>query len=664
VIDLERTLLDAGTDTRATVTASIDIDADLSATLRRPIANVDSPVESPRSRGTQIVVGSAAALVVLLVGALVVIGGDDDEVDPTRTVDTRPESTLAPFTTVDVETSIPESTLPDDTAPTSSTPGAIDANVVLPPQPVVVPVSYLDPPETYEPDVFASIGNAATADGVMGFAVGDGIVAVTGPGPVVEVLDVATGSTTTRSLAVEILNPVFGPGNVLYGLSFTQSTDPQQAEPDAAIVAQPLETDLIAVVDSVVVSASTYTEVPSGTFVAGLDGIYDLDRARGKVMNFVDAGRITTALPTMALPDQRDLPIVRAIDGSGEWIIPVDEDPAAADPFGRPTPPAPGPNGTTRVARFIGPRAETEPVDFGTPTRQVVADLAPGAGRWWSLPDEWRLVTSSSYGTLLARNAAGDRIDLAWFEPDPPPSLPLEPTIVLAADGDLFVAIDRDELGVETRRGADEKVGWPNGCTLDDVEALFALAPRAAVLERLACDRLLVLGASQSTLAAGDFTFNGVPSVVQLVVDDESGPTTEFDDATARRFINMPTTPIVRSGVVSTGDTFPISTPFNPTPSGPTLFEIAADATTPAEFGDEIALLFKQQTPNSEPTSTVQVLSTSYLVTVTQPGGTDEAEETIHYYWLSYRYGDDQLFVDRALQTKKCTIAPDPTACE
>ncbi len=666
MIDVERTLLEAGADIRTMVTASIDVDADLRATLQRRVTTSDeTSLERSRSLATPLMVGSAAALVALLVGVLVVVSDGNDEVNPTGTIDISPRSTLAPATTIDVATSIAESTLPDGSVPTSSTPVRTDVSVVLPPQPVAVPVSYLDPPETYEPDVFATIGVDDTVEGSVGFAVGDGIVAITGPGPRVTVLDVATGSTSTQSLSVEINYPVLGPGGVLYGLSFTPSTDPRQAEPDAAIVAQSLDTDPSTVVNSVVVSANTYVEVPMGTFVAGPDGVYDLHRARGKVMDYVDAAALGAAMPMLALEDPQGRPVVRTIDGSVEWIIAVEADPNAAGQFVGPTPPAPGPDGTTRVIRYIGPQLETEPADFGTPTRQVVADLAPGGGRWWSLPDGWSAVTSSSYGTLLAGNTPDGQVDLAWFDPEPPPAVRFEPTSVLAANGDGFVAIDRDELGVEARQEADSQIGWPNGCTFDGIEALFAQASAGAVLERVACDRRLTTVQSEPMIVAGDFFTDGVRSSVQLVDDPTSGLTTELDDATALRFANTRTSPIVRSGTVPVGDTLPVTTPFSDTsvPSANELFEIAARVTTPTGFGDEIARLFMEQRPDTEPTSTVYEMGVSDLVVVTRPIGAGGIEQTIHYYWLTTRREVTGLLVDQALQTTICSAKPEGTVC-
>jgi hypothetical protein len=659
MIDVNRTLHDAGGQDRATVLASVDIDADLLATLQRAVTPTAGPERSDAggSRGARFVIGAAAALVLMLVGVLVVISRDTHEVDPTGTIDTRPDVTLAPATTVEIATPPPESSLPEDGAASSTTVGSSVAAFVLPPQPVVVPVSYLDPPETFQPDPFASIDIDTSITDGAGFAVGDGIIVVTGREPVVTVFDVETGSSTSRTLAVAVSNPVLGPGNVLYGLSFTPSADPQQAMPDAALVAQALDADPVTVIDSVPLSTLAYTEIPAGTFVAGTDGIYDVERAPGKVMDYVNDVDSMASMPAVGRPSE-PRPNVRAIDGSAEWVIELAADPNAASPFLGPTPPAPGPNGTTRLARFIGPRLETDAVDFGTPTKPVIADLAPGAGKWWSLPDDWRVVASSTYGTLLARGD-GTRIDLGWFDPPAPPALPLAPTTVLALDNDQIVSIDRDDVGAETRQPADGKVGWPNGCTLDAIEALFAEAPAGSALERLACDR------SASTIAVGDFSTNGVQSSITLLDDPAAGWTPDFDDATANRFSNLRPTPIVTDGAVPTGDTFPTTTSITdtPDPNSPALHEIAAGVTTPAEFGDEIVRLFQQAAPNTEPTSTVHNLNATDLVIVTQPSEVAGVNETIHYYWLSQRDGVAQLFLDRAVQTLNCTNRAEGTEC-
>jgi len=417
--DVEHTLRQAGLDARLTAEAAIDVDADLAATLQRSTLPDDEERSAHSSRRTYLMLSVAAALVVVLIGGLLLIGRGDaatEQLDPVSSASTPTQPSTIPET---APSSIAEqpiqppattaTSVPDTTTPaTSTSPPAVS---------VSVPVSYRDPPPLYSPVPFATVDRPSSADSGYEIAVGDGIIVVTGNDTDITVLDTTTGATTRRQLAVAVGQPVFGPDNVLYGLSFTPPTGESQM-PDAAIVAQPIDSDPIEIVVSVSVSANTYLELPLGTFVAGPDGIYDVDRARGKVMDYV--GSAITDLPLPALIDRppTDGTVVRSGDGSAEWVLTVEQHPNAASPFAGDRPAAPGPNDTTRVLRYIGPRLETEPVDFGTPTQPVIADLQPGTGRWWLLPDDWSVAQSSAQGTLLVRDV-GDRLELAWFEPQP-----------------------------------------------------------------------------------------------------------------------------------------------------------------------------------------------------------------------------------------------------
>lgn len=413
--DTEQRLRQAGLDARLAARASIDMDADLAATLQRSTPPDIGQQAVHSSSRTYLVFGVAAALVIVLIGGLLAISGDDAAVDPVGPVSsvlptTQPSTILEAAPSTIAEQPIPApstsaTTVPDTTAPaTSTSPPAVSVSVAM---------SYRDPPPLYTPVPFAAVERPSSVDGRYEVAVGDGIIVITGDGTDITVLDIATGATTRRQLAVAVTQPVFGPGNVLYGLSFTPPTGESQTS-DAAIVAQSINEDPIAIVDSVRVPAIRYLELPVGTFVAGPDGIYDVVRTSDKVMDYVGSGLADLPLPAFIERPLSGGTIVRSGDGSAEWILSVEQHPNAANSFVGDRPATPGPNGTTRVLRYIGPRLETEPVDFGTPTQPVVGDFRSGTGRWSSLPDDWTVAESSAQGTLLARDA-GDRLELAWF---------------------------------------------------------------------------------------------------------------------------------------------------------------------------------------------------------------------------------------------------------
>lgn len=267
--DVEHLLRRAGSDARLTAEAAIDIDADLAATLQRSaLPNGEEQPAGP-SRRAYLVLSVAAALVVVLIGGLYMIGRGDSAVDPVgpaSSVSTPTQPSTIPETTpssiAERPTQAPTTsatTVRDTTAPATAPSPPTDS--------VSVPVSYLNPPPLYSPVPFATVDRPPPAGTGYEIAVGDGIIVVTGNDADIIVLDTTTGTTTRRQLAVAVSQPVFGPDNVLYGLTFTPPTGESQI-PDAAIVAQPIDNDPIEIVDSVSVSANTYLELPHGTFVA------------------------------------------------------------------------------------------------------------------------------------------------------------------------------------------------------------------------------------------------------------------------------------------------------------------------------------------------------------------------------------------------------------
>lgn len=316
-------------------------------------------------------IGATAAAAAVI--AFVVIPGLGDEaIREIEPVD-RPPVTAAPDRSGEPEPTSPPitapaptdpaTTTPDITAPDETTATTVPATSAPPlAQSVTVPVRYSDAPPLFTPVPFAAVERPSTVDGDVQFAVGDGIIVLIGDDAIMNVLDIATGATTQRQLAVAISQPVFGPDNLLYGLSFTPPTGESQVVPDAAIVAQAIDEDAIEIVGSVDVSPLAYLELPRGTLVAGPDGIYDVDRSQGKVMDYVGSGTVDLPAPALIDRERTEGTVVRSGDGSAEWILSVEQHPNAANPFVGDRPAAPGPNGATRVVRYIGPRLETEQI--------------------------------------------------------------------------------------------------------------------------------------------------------------------------------------------------------------------------------------------------------------------------------------------------------------
>ena len=156
--DTEQRLRQAGLDARLAARASIDMDADLAATLQRSTLPDSEQRSAHSSRRTYLMVGVAAGLVVVLVGALLAVGGGDASLNPSGPVNsastpTQPSTILeaAPSTIAEQPVQPPPTnatTVPATTTPeTSTSPPATS---------VTVPVSYRDPPPLYTPVSFAA----------------------------------------------------------------------------------------------------------------------------------------------------------------------------------------------------------------------------------------------------------------------------------------------------------------------------------------------------------------------------------------------------------------------------------------------------------------------------------------------------------------------------
>ena len=138
--ELDQTLSEAAAETRLFVESTVDLDADLLATLARSRATASAmePEPSRPPRGAHIALATAAALVALLLGVLTVIDRGDSGVEPVGTISPSPSRTLPTASTIVESPIVPASTVAPATSTGSTSAGdgsafaaAIEASGVL-----------------------------------------------------------------------------------------------------------------------------------------------------------------------------------------------------------------------------------------------------------------------------------------------------------------------------------------------------------------------------------------------------------------------------------------------------------------------------------------------------------------------------------------------------
>lgn len=405
------------------IARSVDVDADL-AEVRRRIAEPDVAADEVvvgglpgRARRPRWVPMAAAGALTAAGIAAVVIWTQSGQ-------DSEPPPATVPLT---VAPSVPAT--PPGSTPASTTVVATTVPAAFP-EPQIVPVDAADPPPLHVPEALVSIPRAPNpGNNTVSVAIGERTIAVRQPGTDVVTLfdyaDRAGAAASVRDVPIDepLFSTVLGPGDVLYGIG-----DPRQGNsvgaPDAfRFVAIPVSGeqagDVVAESDLAPVA---YLELPDGAFGHGPDGI--VDRARDvnrTVLGYVDAkgnpvqwagsppplltwtpglgdgGRVSVVGSDLAW----DLAITKAADYGGDFI--------------GPNPPAPTSGGRVVYSDTIGPDL-TPDQDFGPNQMPVVAILEPdGSGRWIRLPDDWSVVASDVWGTVLQRTTA-DAIELALLD--------------------------------------------------------------------------------------------------------------------------------------------------------------------------------------------------------------------------------------------------------
>jgi len=382
-----------------------------------------------RQRSAWVLVGAAAAVVAILGAGLVALVGDGpDDVLVPATV-----PTLAPAPTV-----VP-TTIPDE-------PGVATTTAPVPVERRTLSVDAANPPRLVEPVPYASVPLAPNPNGQSTeFAVGLDHVILNQPGTgTFTVVGPDVDGVSVREVAVdEEVGPIVsGPGPVVYGFGDPAFDDNNQAAPRGLrVVAIPFlgdrEGDVVAVEE---VDINRYLELPPLLLGHGPNGVIDRGRiANDTVIGYVDQNGVDrdsgessdVGVPFPLFDVERvdgteNVLIVDRIGSSVGWELDITRDAAHTDTYVGDGPVAAGLQRAIFTTR-IG--ANTTPdEDFGNNLMPVVALMNPdGSGEWIRLPDDWDVVASDVWGTLLAR-FTDDAIELASLDDlVPPPERGFEP---------------------------------------------------------------------------------------------------------------------------------------------------------------------------------------------------------------------------------------------
>lgn len=421
---------------RRRIVESTDIDralAEVRARIESGAHVLPHPAGDSRpSRRWLVWAAAAATLAVVVAGVVVATRSDDDTT--IRTVDLPPPTDSSAPTSLDQPVTTARADPTTTVAPTATdVPPETTASSVLPTQ--TIAVSYDNPPPLVEPKVIASIPLEPNPNrSPISVAIDDNEIAVSQPDTALVTLvgyEVGAGVETSRRTvdgAESLYSTVLGPDDVLYGFGDIALVE-GSAVPDFRFVALALSGDRQGqVVAERRFSAVEYTELGPGAFGLGLGEVIDRTRNIGEAMiGYVDAtGAPTTWTgepPPMIVSewgaDGRSQSI--AVLGAGPaWNLAITPDPNNGGDYVGPIPPAPTSGGRVIYSDNIG-RDLTPGVDFGPSAMPVVAILEPdGTGRWVRLPDEWSVVSSDVWGTVLARTT-DTALELALLDDMVPP---------------------------------------------------------------------------------------------------------------------------------------------------------------------------------------------------------------------------------------------------
>ena len=376
----------------------------------------------------------AAAMGMLALGLVAVVGGrPSNDVATPATLPATPAPVTAPASTTEATTT------------TTTTTNSMAGESTFEQQ--MIGVDALDPPRLVEPVPYFTLPLEPNADGNrIEFAVGADHVVVNQPdsGTITIVGPGETG-ITARTVAVEedLASIVSGPGSVIYGFGDLVFEAGDQSVPRGRrFVTIPFlgeNQGKIVAVDEVDLNA--YLEIPPYFFGHGPDGIISRGRDGATLVGYVDeegqprdsgeSAENGMPFPVFGFgPDVADQGVVDddviTLQGTDvSWRLDITRDPEwGGFPFVGLNVVAPGVQRAIYVDR-IG--ADTTGQDFGVNAMPVVALLDyDGSGEWIRLPEDWDVVASDVWGTLLTR-VTNDSIELASLDDLVPPTGPPPP---------------------------------------------------------------------------------------------------------------------------------------------------------------------------------------------------------------------------------------------
>lgn len=413
----------AGRLARAETEATVDLDAawrEMTARIADDGAAVATvrPVPSVRAARDHrwLALAAAAAAVVVIAGVTIVLSGDDT----VRT--TVPDTTAPPSTAIAPTPSIAPSSVP------SSVPSMPASTSVAPPTTaddslgvVSVPVSYLDPPPLTKLTLFGS--DSLPADDIerAQYALGEsGVLRVVG-----DTAHVIGNDFVMRDVAMDVplTSPVFGSGDVVYGLTDTGSG----IEAVAVSLGDRRTGEVVA--RSGALGQAAYVELPTIALGHGPDGIVDLARDRGRqLLGYVDQDGATIGWDGTP----RWAPVVDAdglvVAGGPRWSLDITRDPSWPGSFDGDNGAANGPGGLIVYPTTLGPPGDPS-ADIAEATMPVIAVLdfnGPAATRWLSVPDGWQVASISPWGVLVVRpDTTLGVVELGLLDVSAPPVDPL-----------------------------------------------------------------------------------------------------------------------------------------------------------------------------------------------------------------------------------------------
>lgn len=420
---IEDHLRRAARTARAAGEQAIDLDTDLAAAAARADSlPLERRLVPPNGWAWRPLLAVAAVLLIaVLAGSLVLLRGSDDQQIATVTVPATSDVTM----TTTVETTVAPAPVPS--LPLQDTGTTTEATT---PTTTVAPgggsavggaVSYLNPPPTLSMRSLGRMEYGPPGDGEpsFGVAIGDlGVVAIQ-PWPGLVTVFGFDGSRREveieRRLENGLFETVYGPGDVLYGLSTVGSSGTQD------IVAIPLTGDRAGeVVASVPLDANyRYFELPAAPLGHGPEGVIDRVRdVNGTLIGYVDedgasVGWSAARPPLLSGSSELDgEPFTVSDDAGTSWQLEIQTAPERRGIYNGPSPAAPSSNGLAVYWTHLGTASPGD--DYDDPTTWVIAALHPdGTVRWWSVPDGWSVVASDVWGTVLAKRDTAASLELA-----------------------------------------------------------------------------------------------------------------------------------------------------------------------------------------------------------------------------------------------------------